>query len=331
MRGFTFLAVICIALEPGIGRPTALESHPYQASNRPEVVSALHLACSAEKLVVLEGETVVLRAWAASPRGQAAEYAWDADAGKIVGRGGEVRWNLAGVSQNPVRPYQAAVKATLPSGESESCSVQVFVGEKKRGTKRETGRSFLVKGSTEVAGYGLYSYLLLGSHPDSSNRERYLKVIGAYLSMVDEVAKLEPYFRPGQLNIAYLPVEASPDPNPSADWLLEHYDYARARALLDVLPGNLREGPYIISALAPLQSVSPGQYLFQDLSAVPAKDSDLASWWVREFLSQAAQEHYWEPKTTELFALKMRTTIAVLAVGFPEVQKALDGLISWTH
>jgi hypothetical protein len=61
------------------------------------------------------------------------------------------------------------------------------------------------------------------------------------------------------------------------------------------------------------------------------KNSDIISWWVREFLNQAAQERYWEPRTAELFALKIRTTIGVLAEGLPDVQKALTDWVSWLH
>jgi hypothetical protein len=330
MTSSIFLAVVCGALELGFAQFVSVRPSPYQTTEKPEAVPPLHLACSVEKPIVLEGEALVLRAWATSPRSQLPEYNWAAEAGRIVGRDHEVRWDFAGVRSNP-RPHQATVKATLPSGESASCSVQVIVGEKERGT-RETGRSFLVKGKNETAGYGLYSYLLLGLHPSASNREPCLKAIEAYLGAIEEVTKLEDYFPRGKLNVAYLPIEVAPVSKPSADWLIEHYDYARARALLDVLPGNLREGPYIVSVLEPLGSGSPvSHYLFQDLSAVPTKNSDLVSWWVREFLSQAAQERYWEPRTAELFVLKIRTTIGALAVGLPEVQKALDGWISWVH
>ena len=119
---------------------------------------------------------------------------------------------------------------------------------------------------------------------------------------------------------------------PSAEWVLDHYDYARARALLDLVPRTSREGPYIVSVLKPLGSGdSISQYLFQDFSAVPAGNSDLISWWVREFLNQAAQERFWEPRTAESLVLRLRTTLAILATGFPMVQEGLNSWITWIH
>jgi hypothetical protein len=188
-----------------------------------------------------------------------------------------------------------------------------------------------MKGQKEASGYGLYSYLLLGSRPTDSSRERYVAAIKAYLTGMEDVTKLKDYVPTAKLNVAYLPIESAAPPDATAEWLVEHYDYARARAMLQVLPGNLTDGPYIVSTLKPLAFDSPpSQYLFQNLSTVPTKPGDLVSWWVREFLNQAAQERFWEPKTTELLVLKMRTTIAALAIVLPDVQKSVGDWVSWT-
>jgi hypothetical protein len=298
---------------------------------RARALEAPRLTCSADAPVVAEGKLVLLRAWALSPAAQSPrEYNWTVDAGKISETGPEVRWDLTGVPASP-QPHQATVKVGSPSGTGITCSVQVIVGEEERGT-RTTGRSFLVKGQKEAAGYGLYSYLLLGTRPSDSSRDRYLAAIRAYLAGMEDVANLKDYIAPAKLNVAYLPIDVVAPANVTAEWLLEHYDYARARALLQALPGDLTDGPYIVSTLKPLSPDGvPGQYLFQNLSTVPTKPNDLVSWWVREFLHQAAQERFWEPKTAEQLVLKMRTTIAVLAIGLPDVQKAVGGWVSWIH
>ena len=288
------------------------------------------VACSASEPVVAEGKSALLKAWALSPTDQALDYGWTADAGRINGDGREVQWDFSGVASDP-QPHQATVTVRFPSKASASCTLQVIVAEPERG-KRVTGRSLLVKGKNEVAGYGLYSYLLLGSRPVDSSRERYLTAMRAYLAGMEDVAKLQDYIPAAKLNVAYLPIETPAPADASAEWLLEHYDFARATALLRALPGDLTEGPYIVSVLKPLALDSqPSQYLFQNLSAIPAKSSDLVSWWVREFLHQAAQERFWEPKTAELLVVKLRTTIAVLAIGLPDVQKAVAGWVSWMH
>ena len=116
-----------------------------------------------------------------------------------------------------------------------------------------------------------------------------------------------------------------------AAWLLKHYDYARARVLLDALPGSRKEGIYLVSCLKPLIGSSAPPYLVQDLSTVPTEPPDLISWWMREFLNQASQERFWQPRTVELLTLKLRTSIALLATGLPEVRKGVDTWIAWIH
>lgn len=285
------------------------------------------IACSADMPVVDEGKSVMLRAWV-SPLAQAIEYSWTADAGKLSGSGREVQWDLAEVSASR-QPRQATVSVRLPTG-TATCSAQVIIAEAERGV-RVTGRSYLIKGKKEDPGYGLYSYLLLGSRPSDSSRERYVAAIKAYLTGMEDIGKLRDYVPPAKLNITYLPVESVPPLDVTPEWLVDHYDYARAQALLKALPGSLIEGPYIVSALKPLAFDSvPPQYLFQNLSTVPTKPDDLISWWVREFIHQAAQEHFWQPQTAESLVLKMRTTIAALAIGLPDAQKAVADWVSWT-
>jgi hypothetical protein len=119
-------------------------------------------------------------------------------------------------------------------------------------TSYETGGCFLAARKTESCGYGLYSYLLLGSAPNDSNRERYLRTIAAFLRFVPDIKDLESTRLPlRSLNIGYIPLVESPSllhnevlqakgDSPRigelADWVLLNYDYARARALLNAVP-----------------------------------------------------------------------------------------------
>jgi hypothetical protein len=265
---------------------------------------------------------------------------WEATAGRLEGRDAQARWELAGVRAGT---YAAIVKVTDSTGASADCLVRVIV-RRDGGTRgplpesprpqRETGGALLVQGQAEAPGYGLYSYLLLGGPPTEVSRERYLKAIGAYWTLVPEIASLEQYLPRRDLNVAYLPVKVAPTQSVSTEWILEQHDYARSRSLLRALPGTLREGPYIVSTMKPLGGTSErppalsGQYLFQDLSSAPPH---LVSAWVKEFLNQAAQERFWEPRTAEQLALKLRMTIGVLGVGLPEVRKALDSWIAWVR
>jgi hypothetical protein len=279
--------------------------------------------------VVQSDGTVLLRAWASETAGQTLRYAWTVTAGTISNSGREVRWDLKGV---PSGIYKAEVKVEDGASPPASCSVRVVVSEVERGAPvaRETGRTFLLKDRPEAAGYGLYSYLLLGSHPTTGTLQRYQMVVRAYLALIDDVAEFGKQTR-GKLNVTYLPLETTAPKAVDAAWVLEHYDYARARLLLDVLPGDRKSGIYLVSSLKPLSGNPNPPYLLQDLSTIPTEQADLISWWISEFLNQAAQERFWEQKTTEVFVLKLRTTITILASGLPEVQHALDKWITWVQ
>src|SRR5215472_7907626 len=290
----------------------------------------LALTCSTETPTVPLGGTVILRAWAQSSSGRTLSYTWVATGGRIEGRGPEARWSLAELRSGT---FAATVKAGDGESTSSECQMRVIVRRdvQGRGSSRETGGAFLSAGQSEVAGYGLYSYLLLGAPPSESSRERCLKAIEASLALVPDVMSLEEYVPRRELNIFYLPVRGEPVKPLSGQWVLDNYDYARARSLLRALPGPNRDGPYILAAFRPLSSAPAGPsgpYLFQNLSNVPPH---LAASWVREFLNQAAQERFWEERTTVQLAQRMRMTVGIMGAGLPEVRKALDGWIAWVR
>jgi len=296
------------------------------------------VACTAEKVTIALGETVLLRAWARSPEGGSPVYAWEAPIGELEVRGASARWDFRGVLPGT---YAATVRVTLPSRPSGECIVRVVVRRDvvDRGVppvppipSRETGSALLIAGVPEASGYGLYSYLLLGARPGDDARERVLQAIEVYRGLVPEISRLEQYVPRQQLNVAYLPVRNAPEPPISAAKVLESYDYARARSILRFVPGATREGPYILSVLRPIgmaDAASPlDRYLFQDLSRVPPH---LVASWVKEFLSQAAQERFWEVRTVEGLGLKLRVTVGILADALPEVRRALDTWIAWVR
>lgn len=347
-RAIRLAALLLLGATVPVGAPAA----------EPPVV-----ACSPERAVLALGESVVVRAWVTLSPDQVARYAWDVRVGRVVGSGPEVRWDLGAVQ--PGR-YAAAVRVHGRSGSvSEECLLRVVVGRDaaERGTlspgpaspspspaplpggtppvsapfppavrSRETGGAFLLSDQSETPGYGLYSYLLFGSPPGAGTRERHLMALEAYLGLIPDLAALERYVPPRELNVAYVPLVAPPA-RAAAAGLLAQYDYARARSILRLLPGGNRDGPYIVSALRPLggadaAAAPPNPYLFQDLSTAPPH---LVASWVKEFLNQAAQERFWEERSTERFALKLRVTVGVLGAALPEVKKALDTWIAWVR
>jgi len=313
---------LAVLLEPGFLTPQDI---PNQGLSQADIKSAL-VACSPDSAGIQEGQSVVVRAWAYPTAGHTLQYLWTANAGVVQGVNQEVTWDLRKVEAGS---YQAKVTVSDSSNSVGSCSVRVDVVEVDRGS-HESGREFLVRGIPEASGYGLYSYLLFGSLPSEATRDRYLKALEAYLAF-NKISDLQAVnYKPNQLNITYLPLDAPANNDVNAAWLLVHYDFSKARSLLNVLQGERRDGIYFVSSTKPLSKGSLPPYLIQNLTAVPTSPRDLITWWVREFLNQAAQEHFWEPRTTKLLALRLRTTIAVLAAGLPEVKQSLDTWISWT-
>jgi hypothetical protein len=302
-------------------RPTPIADNESQ--------EGLSIACSPAKPIAAVGETITLRAFVIAPGSAPSnmpQYTWSVTGGRVDGGGPSVNWDVAGLSPGS---YTATVHTESAARGVATCTIRVMVEEPHRGEPpRESGRSLLVSGENARAGYGLYSYLLFGSPPNAETQERYWAAIETYWRLIPSVQKLEKYLKPRDLNVTYVPVDAVPGSDVSALWAMQHYDYARARALLRTIPGDHRDGPYIISSLKPISvdAMLDGPYLYQDLSSIPPR---LVESWVKEFLNQAAQENPWEDRTGRELALRLRTTLGVAALGLDPVLKGLNSLISW--
>lgn len=298
------------------------------------------LACSTDKLTAYEGEKVKINTWLLVPENRDITYRWKVDTGKIIGKGDSVIWALEDTQPDV---YVASVYVNGFSQFLE-CSVSVIVKPSARGSKgsdndfqRESGWGLLLAGEHEKPGYGLYSYLLFAAPPDDSNREKYRKVIESYLFTLPEIKELEKQLLELgdtrlDLNITYLLLKQQPKNKNmlTVDWILKHYHYARARALLKTLHGNHRNGPYVISSLTPFFSDGrlSKNHLIQNMTHVP---SHIISLWAREYFSQAAQERFWELDGIKRFALKLRQTVAVLAIALPPIKDAVNEWISWSN
>lgn len=303
----------------------------------PSPPGVLELVCSLDQPVVGPHESVKATVLVNAPEPKSLQYRWKADAGGFVTPGSEpskeasgstVEWNPNGIAPGS---YTLTVTVTNGKGSSESCTLVAVVGKEVRSASfvvrtaefgREVEGALLVKDRSEGNGYGLYSYMLLGAPTNDSNRGRYQKFVQAYLDKIFKVKELERYFPSSQLNITYLPVDREPPDDFTTDWVLDHFDSARARFLLASIPGIHGDGPFIISSSHPLQGPDSitVPYIFEDLSGVPP---DVVDFWVRQFKSQTAQEHSWDKETVSGVALRLRTAIAILAVGLPEVQRAV--------
>jgi hypothetical protein len=185
-----------------------------------------------------------------------------------------------------------------------------------------SGRAFLVGNANEEGGFGLYSYLLMGSPPASETmREQYLSVVGEYLKLLTDVGLLEGAALPkNELNVTYLFLTERPTVSvPTAAWVLNHYNFARAKAILAISGRNdLLNGPYLVSALLPMSHLTspPSHLLLQDLSHCT---SDVAASWIEEFERRAGRAEFWKEDTRNQAILGLRTFVSNAAAGFATV------------
>jgi hypothetical protein len=271
---------------------------------------------------------------------------WTATSGNISGAGNTVTLDTAGA---PPGPITISVACSDARGLNAFASTVVSVGAPPPPPPPspivDTGRDFLLPGDLEKPGYGMYSYLLWWNMPVQNDRSRFINIISAFMlmpkiSMEEGSEKVEnsagqvtlpvssiPRL---QLNVAYIPVTSKPSGAPTADWILDHYDIARARLLLAKLPRHFRSGPYIVSSLLRLSHGLPpdGGYLFQNLSS-RIVSLDLANAWVREFQEEVQTQQSWQPNEIRKFVLSLRAKVAELAVDIPSARAGLATWISW--
>jgi hypothetical protein len=305
------------------------------------------MALSASPSNVGHGEVVTLTAACSSPDNVPVSVGnWTATSGNISGSGNTATLDTAGVP-----PGAITISATCSDsrGLNASASSEVAVGAPPPPppppTIVDTGRDFLLPGDVEKESYGMYSYLLWWNMPAQDDRNRFINIISAFMLMpkiseqegtekvVNSAGQLtEPAStipRPN-LNVAYIPINTTPTGTPSAAWILDHYDIARARILLAKLPRHYRSGPYIVSSLIRLSHGLPpdGHYLFQNLSS-RLVSPDLADAWVRQFQEQVQTQEYWQPNEIRTFVLSLRAKVADLAVDIPQARAGLATWIGW--
>jgi hypothetical protein len=327
----------------------SLASHP---------ATDFHIACSLDRPVISPSGSVTVNIYTDAPDKQSLMYQWTTTTGdfSISDPSTPQRWvKKVNTSQAVWWPrdldpgsYKISATVASPSGSStstQSCSVAVVVAQGTRavqigpespanGTSHptvgsygyDTGRALLVQGQPQRTGFGLYSYMLLGAPPDQEAKQRFLNFIIAYLNLIADIKGLESSQSKTALNITYLPVTSDPPDNVSPSWVLDHYDYGRARMILRSVPSARGRGPFIISALQPLDGSSglPTPNLVEDLTDKPV---GVVEFWVNQFLVQTTQQQFWQANTLRSVALNLRTAIAYAAEGFPMVQKAIPDSI----
>lgn len=191
---------------------------------------------------------------------------------------------------------------------------------------RATGRAYLLRDAREEPGFGLYSYLLFPAE-DARHGERFLEATTAWLQSHAPIETLERALPDrATLNVFYYPVEravASPEaPDPAA--LVGLYDYGRARAALALMAPVRGAGPVIASVLVPIGSAGGVAVLVQDLSWVP---TPLVRLWIAEFQNEVRAGRSWSRATLDALALRLRTSVSVVAMGFDVAARAIEDWI----
>ncbi len=209
-----------------------------------------------------------------------------------------------------------------------------------------TARSYLVGVQAEKKGYGLYSYLLFPAPPTKDQKGRYEAAIRAFLNH-SPVSAMEAMLPREELNIFYLMLKEPPTDNvarcllqtcyPVTDddieWILSHYNYARAQIILRrVSTDSNRNGPYIItlgepvamSAVMPKETIDL-EALLQDLSSVPPH---LVRAWVDVFIENATGDGSSFKQDLRSLLLYLETALENYAQGLPAVIDACIKCIS---
>jgi len=243
-------------------------------------------------------------------------------------------------SRPPPPPPPVPTPATSPPPPPARSGVEARGGGGRGGGARppvlDTGYALLLTGAHEEAGFGLYSYLLFGAPPSTAERPRFAAALTAARQMTTGIGELDGVIDRSQLNVLYFPTQPTISTHggtsASPDALLDAYDFARASRILSwVEPGVRATGPFIVSALQPIDAVSGAGngHLWMDLSGVPA---DVMPQFIAEFKRQALKPDFWKPDHMDQLVLAVRTDLELLGGSVSDVKLALETFtVIWKH
>ena len=285
------------------------------------------LACFPDRPLAAAGQPVAVHA--ASEVAQP-HFRWRAGSGRLT-----VAPDGATATWIPDRTA-AAVSTITVEADAAECTVQIAVSAvPNRGGGEEIlpSQTILPRDGAEAPGFGLYSYILVASRPQSAAERQWMDaLLAAFLAYPDaETMTRLLHGSRSALNATYLPVTRPlPDDFDQRDdklaVLRNRYDHERANALLLRLhalasgPLATANGAWIISCLRPLSDVDdPGCTLGQELTGVPER---LVGPWVKRFLAVTSQPHRYGAGMMGDLALDLRLAIAQLGDGLPNVAGA---------
>ena len=274
----------------------------------------LRIACLPDRPVAYRGEDIGVQVWVTTSDGvpviAKAPVHWKVTAGRIEDQSSSTRWRFDAVEVD--REYTASVEVEVGKLIAGPCSFNVWVSEALlQSAERQsaqgidvggryrgeyiTRRAFLGNGKFGDPGFGLYSYFLMRGPPATPQvRERYAQFVRSFLDVLVSLSDKENYVESSKLNVSYIPVKTDPPrmfaTGQLVDWVLEHYDYDRAKSFLSLYPTLTGPGPYIVAVGTPLRRpIKPMlPWDFAQMDGQSVGDG------VNRFLNQAAQLYDWE-------------------------------------
>lgn len=155
-------------------------------------------------------------------------------------------------------------------------------------------------------------------------------MLSAFLRKVSTAASVEAYLERKYLNVTYIPVKNNPPRTLhrmglllQVEWILQNYNYDRARVLLAIFTQETSGGPYIYSRQNPvyLRDLQDTHTILQDMAQAPAS---LCGLWLDKFIKQAAREEFWQEDRLFAFTVSLRTAVANLGSGVETVSQSMD-------
>ncbi|HET7433632.1 MAG TPA: hypothetical protein VFN10_02850 [Thermoanaerobaculia bacterium] len=194
----------------------------------------------------------------------------------------------------------------------------------------DPSRSLLVRGKEEEKGFGLYSYVLFSEQPTAEARVRYVALVSRIVRSVDRTGEMIAVgYKRAELNVIHFPVLRQPTRSATlpeaAEWIVDNYDYARAKKLLRKCSNAKGRGPFLVSSLVPLESTKDLPFIHDLASA----GTDTIALWADEFVRVSCTPTHWNEASLTAAMLSVRDRLALVASAGAPVVDAAAHVLAW--